>query len=110
MRRKINFELRFKNCKTAKSIWNDFHYLGLIKRPEAFIDHSINLSELNKYFISGSGSFIDEIDYCYLDNCLIKCDSNFEFKVLDNHTVKKSILRLTSSSKGPDDFKIKTYK
>lgn len=55
-------------------------------------------------------SFTDEIEYYYFEKCLIKCNNNFEFKVLDNNTVKKSLMRLTSGSMGPDNFEIKIYK
>lgn len=100
----------FSNCKNAKSCWNDFRNLGLVKSTESNAYHDIDIDELNNYFVSVGSSFSGIIDYNYISRCLIRYETTFEFKKLDCDDVKKGIMRLTSSSKGPDSFDIKTYK
>ncbi|XP_057324196.1 uncharacterized protein LOC130666890 [Microplitis mediator] len=108
--KKRYFDQRFHNCKDAKSMWNDFRKLGLIKCADSYISHDLDLNKLNNYFVTMAGSSIEHIDYEYFDSRLTTYQSAFTFKALDCSDVKKAIMRITSRSKGPDGFDIKMYK
>ncbi|CAG5093918.1 Protein of unknown function [Cotesia congregata] len=103
--KKQYFNQRFLNCKDAKSLWNCFRKLGLIKCSESNISTDLDLCGLNNYFAPD-----EQINYDYLDECVLTSRSDFVFNHLDCETVKKAITRLTSNSKGPDGFEIEAYK
>lgn len=111
LEKKNYLENRFMTGKNSRSLWNDFRELGLIKTHER--DHLLNLNidEINDYYINCAGtSDINSGDLDFSNQLTSQLDSQFNFSRINSVSVKKSIMRITSSSVGPDGFSIKCYK
>ncbi|CAG5085054.1 Protein of unknown function [Cotesia congregata] len=110
--KKRYFDQQLSSAKNSRALWSDLRRLGLIKRKNAHQELRIDLDELNDYFIDSvnivSGSEVTTNDI------ILNSDSNnndrFYFQELSMESVKKSIMRILSSSVGPDNFSIKAYK
>lgn len=84
--------------------------IGLVKSLDSTVTPDIDLEELNSYFVSAAGDPLEFIDYEYFDRVVPKYHSSFIFKSLSCYSVKETIIRIASSSMGPDGFDIKMYK
>ncbi|XP_057329132.1 uncharacterized protein LOC130669981 [Microplitis mediator] len=96
------FDQRFRDRTNAKSFWNDLRKLGLVKGSDSTVNPNIDLEELNNYFVNAAGDPLDLIDYEYLDRVVPKYHSSFTFKSINCNIVKEAIMRIASSSMGPD--------
>lgn len=103
------FDRQLRSAKNSREMWNDLRKLGLVKRKSAEAVIGMDLDDLNDFFIQSSSFHNGPVDV--QDIALIRSNDNvFNFSELNSVTVKKSIMRLTSNSVGPDNFSIKAYK
>ncbi|XP_044588839.1 uncharacterized protein LOC123268024 [Cotesia glomerata] len=109
--KKRYFDQQLHSAKNSRDMWNDLRKLGLVKQKKnTQVAMRIDLNVLNDYFIQSS-SCRDGPDVGVQDIVLIRRNDNvFNFSELNTFTVKKSIMRITSNSVGPDKFSIKSYK
>lgn len=98
------------SAKNSREMWNDLRKLGLVKRRNTEAVIRINLNDLNDFFIKSSNFHNRPVVYTQDVALISRNDNVFKFSELNSVTVKKSIMRLTSNSLGPDKFSIKAYK
>lgn len=79
------FDSRFQNCKSAKSLWNDFRNLGLMKRAEVRVAPNLNLNEMIAYFVTSADSLLQNIDFEHLEVSVVKRSHSFEFNYIRVH-------------------------
>lgn len=102
--KKKYFETKFfSTVRNSKSIWNDFRALGLIKRDDSDLPTDLNLEHLNEFFINIAGRSND-LDFEYIDYHALRCVSVFSFGEVNPIEVKHALMRISSTSVGPDGY------
>ncbi|XP_044596302.1 uncharacterized protein LOC123273112 [Cotesia glomerata] len=86
--KKCYFDNQLSSAKNTQAMWNDLRRLGL---SSGYSDLNVDVSDI-------------------VSRCTGDDNVYFNFSTLDDVTVKKAIMRLTSNSVDPDNFPIKAYK